>query len=133
MTEKCKKCKKPINARDRCFSCVSCNAQMHLESTCTGLNNTAINGIQDLGFNAMLLCDTCVLNNERDNFTKCRTMMKMNVKVENESEGIQARHENMEKRLTALVDEKVENATKTTCEKMKKSIQMYSVWSLSKI
>ena len=59
--------------------------------------------------------------------------MKINVKVENESEGIQARHENMEKRLTALVDEKVENATKTTCEKLKKSIQMYSVWSLSKI
>ena len=41
--------------------------------------------------------------------------MKMNEKVENENEGIQARLENMEKRLTALVDEKVKNATKTTC------------------
>ena len=41
--------------------------------------------------------------------------MKMNEKVENESEGIQARLENMEKKQTALVDKKVENATKTTC------------------
>ena len=94
---------------------------MHLESTCTGLTNTAINGIKDLGLNAMLLCDTCVTNNERDNFIKCRTMMQMNEKIEKESEGIQARLENMEKRLTALVDEKVENATKTTCEKLEKS------------
>ena len=54
-------------------------------------------------------------------------MMKMNEKVENESEGKLARLENMEKRLTALVAEKIENATKTTCEKLEKSIQMYSV------
>ena len=94
---------------------------MHLESTCTGLTNTAINGIKDLGLNAMLLCDTCVTNNERDNFIKCRTMMQMNEKIEKESEGIQARLENMEKRLAALVDEKVENATKVTCEKLEKS------------
>ena len=47
--------------------------------------------------------------------------MQMNEKIEKESEGIQARLENMEKRLTALVDEKVENATKTTCEKLEKS------------
>ena len=100
---------------------------MHIESTCTGLTNTAINGIKDLGLNAMLLCDTCVTNNERDNFIKCRTMMQMNNKIEKESEGIQARLETMEKRLTALVDEKVENATKTTCGNWKKALQMYSV------
>ena len=45
----------------------------------------------------------------------------MNEKIEKESEGIQARLENMEKRLTTLVVEKVENATKTTCEKLEKS------------
>ena len=54
-------------------------------------------------------------------------MMQMNEKIEKESEGIQARLENMEKMLTALVDEKVENATKTTCENWKKAMQMYSV------
>ena len=43
-------------------------------------------------------------------------MMQINEKIEKESEEIQARLENIEKRLTALVDEKVENATKTTCE-----------------
>ena len=100
---------------------------MHLEGTCTGLTNTAINGIKDLGLNAMLLCNTCVTNNERDNFIKCRTMMQINEKNEKESEGIQARLKNMEKKLTALVDEKVENALKTTCEKLKKALEMYSV------
>ena len=94
---------------------------MHLERTCTGLTNTAIKWLKDLGLNAMLLCDTCETNNERDNFIKCRTMMQMNEKIEKESEGIQARLENMEKRLTALVDEKLENATKTTSEKLEKS------------
>ena len=94
---------------DRCFSCVSCNAQMYLEGTCTGLTNTAINGIKERD------------NNKRDNLMKCRTMMQINEKIEKESEGIQARLENMEKRLTALVDKKVENATKTTCEKLEKS------------
>ena len=69
----------------------------------------------------MLLCDTCVTDNERDNFIKCRTMMQMSEKIEKESEGIQARLENMEKRLTALVEEKVENATKTACKKLEKS------------
>ena len=48
-------------------------------------------------------------------------MMQIKEKIEKESEGIQARLENMEKRLTALVDEKIENATKTTCEKLEKS------------
>ena len=95
---------------------------MHLKGTCTGLTNTAINGIKHLGLNAMLLCDTCVTNNERDNFIKCRTMMQINEKIEKESEVIQARLENMEKRLTALVDEKVENSTKTTCKKLEKKL-----------
>ena len=48
-------------------------------------------------------------------------MMQMIEKYEKESEGIQARLENMEKRLTELVDEKFENASKTTCEKLEKS------------
>ena len=122
MTKNCKTCKTPIYARDRCCSCVSCNAQMNLEGTCTGLTNTAINGIKDLGLNALLLCDTCVTNNERENFIKCRTMMQINEKIEKESEGIQARLEHMEKKLMALVDEKVENAAKTTCEKLEKKL-----------
>ena len=54
-------------------------------------------------------------------------MMQINEKNEKESEGIQARLKNMEKKLTALVDEKVENALKTTCEKLKKALEMYSV------
>ena len=101
-TKNCKTCEKSIKARDRCFSCVSCNAQMQLEGTCTGLTNTIINGIKDLGLNAMLLCDTCVTNNERDNFINCRTMMQINEKIEKKSEGIQARLENMEKNADGL-------------------------------
>ena len=32
------------------------------------------------------------------------------------------------KRLTALVDEKVENATKVTCKKLEKSVPVGHVW-----
>ena len=87
----------------------------------------AINGIKELGLNSILLCETCVTNNERDNFIKCRSMIQINEKIEKESEGIQARLENMEKRVTALVDEKVESCTKTYAKKWKKAMHMYSV------
>ena len=54
-------------------------------------------------------------------------MIQINEKIEKESEGIQARLENMEKRVTALVDEKVENCTKTYAKNWKKAMHMYSV------
>ena len=54
-------------------------------------------------------------------------MMQINEKNEKESEGIQARLENLGKGQTALVDEKVENATKTTCEKLETAMQLYSL------
>ena len=72
----------------------------------------AINGIKDLGLNAILLCETCVTNNERDNFIKCRTMLQINEKIEKKSEGIQVRLENLEKKLKALIDEKVKKVQK---------------------
>ena len=49
--------------------------------------------------------------------------MKMNEKVENESEGILVRLENMEKRLTALVDEKSKTLQKPHAKNWKKAFR----------
>ena len=42
------------------------------------MSPVALNGIKDLGQNAMLLCTACVNNNERDAFILNRTMMQVN-------------------------------------------------------
>ena len=54
---------------------------MHLEPTCTGLLNVAINGIKELGRNALLLCNVCIENNERDNFIRNRTVNNLEEKI----------------------------------------------------
>ena len=65
----------------------------------------------------MLLCNNCASNNERDNFIGCRTIEKMNEKIEAEMQEINERLMNIENHLT-FVDTKVDNALKTTFEKM---------------
>ncbi len=92
---------------------------MHLDPLCTGLSPAAINGIKDLGMNVMLLCNTCVENNERDNFIKGRAQAVMTEKIEGLK--LADRLEEMEKRKTELVDEKIDQALKTTCEKVEKT------------
>ena len=66
----------------------------------------------------MLLCNECVDKNERDKFIRCRTMANM-TEIENLDFSNQLK--NMEKRLTELVDKKIETAIKTTCEKVDKT------------
>ena len=56
---------------------------MHLEPTCVGLSLVAINGIKELGPNFMLLCNTSVQNNERDNFIRCKTLANIDEKLSN--------------------------------------------------
>ena len=55
---------------------------MHLTPECTTLSPAAITGIKKLGKNAMLLCNNCVEQNERENFIRCRTMAKVAEKIE---------------------------------------------------
>ena len=89
-----------------------------MTTICTGLSSASLNGIIDLGNNIMLLCNECVDKNERDKFIRCRTMANMTEKIENLDFSNQLK--NMEKRLTELVDKKIETAIKTTCEKVDK-------------
>ena len=67
----------------------------------------------------MLLCNNCVEQNERDNFIRCRTLAKVAEKID--SLDIGEKLKNMERRLTDLVDEKIGNATKMTCDKVEKT------------
>ena len=106
------------------YQCVSCNARIHLTSDCTALSPVAINGIRELGLNAVLLCNACVENNERDNFIRGKAIASVNERL---SEKLSAKLDNldvgeklktMEQRLTDLVDEKIGNAVKTTREKV---------------
>ena len=78
---------------------------MHLTPECTALSPAAITGIKELGKNAMLLCNNCVEQNERDNFIRCRTLAKVAEKIDSLDVGEKLK--NMERRLTDLVDEKV--------------------------
>ena len=79
---------------------------MHLEPTCVGLSLVAINGIKELGPNVMLLCNTCVQNNERDIFIRCKTLANIDEKLSNID--VTESLKSMERRLTDLVDQKLE-------------------------
>ena len=121
MTKNCNTCKKVINQTSPRYICVACNVHMHFEPSCTGLTQVAVNGLKEAGQLAMLLSVKCLSNNERDNFIKCRTIDKMNEKIETETQEINKKLQTMEERLTAVVDTRVDNAIKTTCEKVDKS------------
>ena len=105
MGRNCKSGKRGIPAHEKTYFCVSCNTHMHLTTECTALSPAAINGIIELGMNAMLLCNTCVENNERDNFIRGRALEKVSEKLESLDVGKKLK--NMEKRLTELVDSKI--------------------------
>lgn len=119
MGKTCQTCKHAIAAKEKCFTCVSCNAHMHLTSDCTLLSANAIVGIKELGLNIMLLCNTCLMNNERDSFIRCRAIAKVTEKIESLDVGDKLK--SMEKRLTDLVDVKMGNVMKETCEKVDKT------------
>ena len=121
MTKNSNTCKKVINQTSPRYICVACNAHMHFEPSCTGLTQIAVNVLKEAGQLAMLLCVKCLSNNERDNFIKCRTIDKMKEKIETETQEINKKLQTMEERITAVVDTRVDNAIKTTCEKVDKS------------
>ena len=85
----------------------------------TALSPAAITGFQELGMNDMLLCNSCVEQNERDSFIRCRTMSKVAEKIDSLDVGEKLK--NVVRRLTDLVDEKIGSATKTTFEKFEKT------------
>ena len=76
MSKKCKTCKQVVAQEAPRYKCVSCNRSMHLEPTCTGLLQEAINGIKELGPLAML-CNAFLDNDEKDSFIRCRAIEKM--------------------------------------------------------
>ena len=110
-----------INRTSPRYICVACNVHMHFKPNCTGLTQVAVNGLKEAGQLAMLLCVKSLNDNERDNFINCRTIDMMNEKIETETPEISKRLQTMEERITAVVDKRVDNAIKATCEKVDKS------------
>ena len=77
---------------------------MHLEPSCTGLSNLALNGMKDFVPSCMLLCNTCIENNERDNIIKSWTKQKANEQVE--ALKIVNKLEVLDVKLNSLIDKK---------------------------
>ena len=92
---------------------------MHLTTECTALSPAAINGMKELGMNAMLLCYTCVENNERDNLIRGRALASISEKLK--SLDVSEKLKNMKKRQKDLVDSNIGEAMTTTCDKVKKT------------
>ena len=92
---------------------------MHLEPSCTGFTNVAINGIKELGLSCMLLCNACSENSVRDNFVKNWALHKANEQVE--ALKIEDKLESLEVKLTSLIDKKVEEVLKVSCKEIQKS------------
>ena len=119
MGKNCKTCKKAVNANEKSYTYVACNCNMHLTPECTVFSQAAITSIKELGKNAILLCNNCVEQNERDNFIRCQTLAKVAEKIDSLEVGKKLK--NMERRLTDLVDEKIRIATKMTCDEVEKT------------
>ena len=90
---------------------------MHLEPSCTGLTNVALNGIKELGLSCMLLCNTCIENNERDNIIKQWTTHKTNEQVE--ALKIENKRESLQVKQTSLIDKK--EVLKFSCKDIQNS------------
>ena len=88
---------------------------MHLEPTCTGLLNVAINGIKELGRNALLLCNVCIENNERDNFIRNRTVNNLEEKINKNKSS------NAETLETQIVEKKINEAMRKIHDKVDES------------
>ena len=119
MTKNCKSCKQKIGPKDPVYQCVACSANLHLTTSCTGLTPVVVNGIKDLGTLAMLLCSSCHENNVRDRFIRNFTQSKLTEKLEELD--INEKLQNMENRLTQIVEKKVDEALRNTCEKVEKT------------
>ena len=102
------------------------NVHMHFKPSCTGLTQVAVNGLKARHL-TMTLCSKHLNNNERNKFMKCRTIDKMNEKIEKETQEINKKLQTMKKRITAVVDTRVDSAIKTTCEKDEKYAEAVAV------
>ena len=119
MGRNCKTCKRGITAQEKTYFRVSCNTHTHLTTECTAHSPAAMNGITELGKNAMLLFTTCAENKERDNFIRGRALASVSEKLE--SLDIGEKLKNMEKRLTDLVKSKNGDTRTTNCDKVEKT------------
>ena len=102
-----------MGAKELVYACVACNYVLHLD-TCTELSTVAINGIKEIGANAMLICNTCLGKNKRDKFIKGRALVdEQSSKVD-----IDWKLKNVETLMNNMVERKLEEALNKTHEKV---------------
>ena len=93
---------------------------MHLEPICTGLSNVAINEIKEHGRNAMLLCNVCIENNERDNFIRNRTVNNLEEKI---NKNLSSNAETLETQIAQTVEKKINEVMRKIHDKVDESYE----------
>ena len=91
---------------------------MHLEPTCRGLSNVAINGIKEFRRNAILLCNVCIENNERGNFFRNRTVNNLDKKI---NKNMSSNAETLETQIAQIVEMEIIEAMRKTHDKVEES------------
>ena len=131
MVRKCKTCKNNIVASEKTYCCVGCNQHMHLTTECTALSIVAINGIKELGDNCMLMCNTCLDNEERDVFIRCRSQTKVESVISDLK--IDEKLSNLENKISELVDSKLANLISESCDKIEQNYAKMTAKTLKKV
>ena len=75
-TELCSTCKKAFASSDAFFSCFTCEKKLHLTTNCTLLSQVAIDGIRELGSNAVLFSIECDQAKKDIKLRECRNQLK---------------------------------------------------------
>ena len=118
MSRTCRTCTRSIPKAEKSYNCVACGCHMHLEPTCTGLSNVAIKVIKELRRNAMLLCNVCIENNERDHFIRNRTVNNLEEKI---NKNMSSNAETLETQIAQIVEKKINEAMRKTHDKIDES------------
>ena len=99
----CLTCKKDIPAKKEHFHCFTCGCRMHLNEKCTQLIKTAILGIEELGQNALLICNNCVTLKKCDKLIGTASKNQQQAPIEDKKfKSLQTEVNDIEKAITGL-------------------------------
>ena len=110
MTKNGKFCERKVNQIEKIYQCFVRNCIMHLETSCTRLSNVATNRTKELRLACMLIFNTCIENNQRDNIIQNWTIHKANEQVKYLK--FEDKLESLKKKLITLLKEKMKKSWK---------------------
>ena len=119
MNKNCKTCKRKITQNEKTYHCIGCNCIVHLEPSCDGLSNVAINGMKNSGYVACYYSTLVLKTTNATTIIQNWTIHKANEQVE--ALKIEDKLESVEVKLTSLIGRKVEEVLKVYCKEIQNS------------